>query len=187
MRGSDGVLELFHGLFGSGEVGFYFFETGGRYMDVGSKSTVATLGHLVEVSHELVKLFLRDGIKLVIMAAGAKEAHAHPHLCSGGDAVDDVLSTVFLWDNAALDGDGVVAVEAGGHLLLQRGVGQQIAGKLLDGELIKGKVAVVGIDYPIPPRPHVAVGVVLITVGVCVARGIEPIARHVFAVPWRGE
>ena len=123
----------------------------------------------------------------MVVAARTQKTHAHPYLRGGSDAIDDVLGAVFLWNDAALDSDGVIAIEAGGHFLLQRGLWQQVPGKLLDGELIKRQIAVVGVDHPIAPRPHVTVGVVLITVGVGVAGGVEPVAGHVLAIPWRGQ
>ena len=166
-----------------GELG----KAGGRYFYVGCETAHAAFGHLIKKSGELIKLFLRNRVELMIVAAGTEEAHAKPHLGGSGHAVDDVLGAVFLVDNTALNGDGVVAIETGGDALLQRGVGEQIAGQLFDGELVEGEVAVVGVDNPITPRPHVAVGVVLVTVGVGIAGGIEPIARHMFAVARRGE
>ena len=50
-------------------------------------------------------------------------------------AVDHVLDLILLRNRAAFEIDHVVAVETGGDLLLERGVGQQVAGQLLDGEL----------------------------------------------------
>jgi hypothetical protein len=76
----------------------------------------------------------------------------------------------------------VVPVEAGGDFLLERGVGQEIAGELLDGELVEGFVLVEGADHPVAPRVQLAVAVHLVAVGVGVARGIEPVGGHAFAV-----
>ena len=159
-----------------------FCKAGGRYFYVGCETAHAAFGHLIKKSGELIKLFLRNRVEFMIVAAGTEEAHAKPHLGGSGHTVDDVLGAVFLVDNAALNGDGVVTIEAGGDALLQRGVGEQIAGQLFDGELVEGEVAVVGVDNPITPRPHVAVSVVLIAVGIGVTCRIKPIACHMFAV-----
>ena len=54
--------------------------------------------------------------------------------------------------------------------------GQQVAGDLLDGELVERHVAVEGVDHPVAPAPHRALAVALVAVGVGVAGGVEPAA-----------
>ena len=72
-------------------------------------------------------------------------------------------------------------------LVAEGGVRQEVAGHLIDGELIEGLVAVEGSDDPIAPGPHLLFGVYLIAVCVGVASGIEPIDGHAFAIAGRGE
>ena len=79
----------------------------------------------------------------------------------------------------------MVAVESGGNFLVECGVWQKIAGKLLDGKLIEGKVSVVGTDHPVTPGPHVTVGIILVTIGIGIPRGIEPVTCHVFTITRR--
>ena len=66
-------------------------------------------------------------------------------------------------------------------------IGQQVAGELLDGELVEGHVAIEGVDHPVAPAPHVTLAVGLVAVGVGVAGGVEPADGHAFAVAGRGE
>ncbi len=60
----------------------------------------------------------------------------------------DVLDLILVGNRAALEVDHVVPVEAGGDLLLPRRVREQIAGELLDRELVEGQVAVEGARSP---------------------------------------
>ena len=83
--------------------------------------------------------------------------------------------------DAAFVGRDVAAVEAGGDLLVERGVGQQVAGELLDGELVERHVPVEGLDDPVAIGPHLAVVVEVDAVRVGVAGGVEPVAAAVLA------
>ena len=65
------------------------------------------------------------------------------------------------------------------------GVGQQVAGELLDRELVERHVAVEGVDHPVAPPPHVALAVGLVAVGVGIAGRVEPAGRHPLAVARR--
>ena len=78
-------------------------------------------------------------------------------------------------------------MESGRDALRLRGVGQQVAGKLLDGEFIERQVLVERLDHPIAIRPHRAPGVDVITVGIGIARQVEPQPRHSLAVMRRRE
>ena len=78
-------------------------------------------------------------------------------------------------------------MEAGGDLLLEGGVGKQVAGELLDRELVERHVGVEGIDDPIAVAPGEGpAGVFFVAVAVGVARGIEPVAAPALPVVRRG-
>ena len=77
----------------------------------------------------------------------------------------------------------MVAVESGRDPLVQRGARQKVAGHLLLNEAVVGQVAVEGGDYPVPPAPHGALGIVVEAVGVGVSRHVEPVHGHALAVP----
>ena len=81
----------------------------------------------------------------------------------------------------------MITIEAAGDLLLGRGVGKQITCELFDGELVERHIAVEGVDHPFAPAGHVAAAIDVVTVGVCVARGVEPVEGETFAVVWRGQ
>ena len=75
----------------------------------------------------------------------------------------------------------------GGDDLVLRGVGQQIAGELLDDELVVRQVAIEGVDDVIAIRPDLARLVLLVAVGVRVTRRVQPVPPPAFAVMRRGE
>ena len=79
----------------------------------------------------------------------------------------------------------IAAIEARGDFLIHRAIGQQIAGELLDRELIERLVAIEGRDHPIAKRPNFAIIVEMNAVGIGVARGIEPIAGPMLAIAGR--
>jgi hypothetical protein len=81
----------------------------------------------------------------------------------------------------------MVAVEACGDPLLEGGVWQQIAGELLDCELVEGHVGVERLDDPIAPAPHVPRAIVLIAAGVGIACGVEPGERHLLSIAGRSQ
>ena len=60
--------------------------------------------------------------------------------------------------------------------------GQQIAGELLDRELVERQVPVEGVDHPVAPGPHVALAVDVVAVRVGVAGRVEPRHGHALAV-----
>ena len=100
----------------------------------------------------------------------------------GVHAVEHRLHAELLGIDAAFLVDHRVAQKAGGDDLVLRGVGQQVAGELLDDELVVGQVAVEGVDDPVAVEPDEARLVLLEAVGVGVARGVEPVAAPALAV-----
>ena len=94
---------------------------------------------------------------------------------------------IFLWDRAPFKVDHVVAIEparnfdfASCHRIGR--LRQQIAGQLLNRELIERQVAIEAVDNPLPPASHVATVVDVIAVRVGKACRVEPFERHPFAV-----
>ena len=67
-------------------------------------------------------------------------------------------------------------------------VGQQVAGDLLNRELIERHVAIESIDHPVAITPRIqANAVLLVTIAVRIAGEIQPVAAPFFAVMRRGE
>ena len=110
------------------------------------------------------------------MALRAGHGHAEPGDASRGHAIDDVEIEILGLDDAAFVAGHDVAVKAARDLLLDGGLGQKIAGDLLDGELAERHVRVEGVHDPFAPEPHVAQRVVVIAAGVAVTGEVEP--RH---------
>ena len=143
--------------------------------------SIARLRRVVEERRQRVELLLRERVELVVVADRAAGGQAEPDLRRRLGAVAGVEDEVFLVDRAALVGRDVAAVEAGGDLLIERAVRQQVAGQLLDRELVERLVLVEGVDDPVAVGPDLAVVVEVDAVRVGVAGGVEPVAAAMLA------
>ena len=130
----------------------------------------------------------------MVVALGAGDRHPEPCAPYGVDAVDECLDAELLGLDAAFHVDHGIAEEAGGGPKFQaRGVGgrvavgEDVAGELLDGELVEGFVGVERIDDPVAVGPDRTRAVLLEAVGVRIARGVEPPASPLLAVVRRGQ
>ena len=123
----------------------------------------------------------------MIVALSALHGQAHPNRGRRLDAINGILDTKLFRDNAAFIGRSVVAIEAGGDLLLDGSVGQQVARELLDGKLVKWFVRVVGTDNPIAPRPHITRSVSMKDATVTITSCVQPDDGHSFAVVGRSQ
>ncbi len=123
----------------------------------------------------------------MIVALRATDREAEPRGAHRVHAIDDVEVEIFGVDDAALVAGHHVAHEAGGDLLVARGARQQIAGELLDRELIERFVGVEGVDHPLAPEPHLAQRIIVIAAGVAVSREVQPRQREPLTEVRRGE
>ncbi len=98
------------------------------------------------------------------------------------ETVEHRFHAELLRDNRAFLVDHAVAEEAGGDELGLRAVGQEVAGDLLDQELVVGQVAVQGLNHPITPGPLLAREVLFVTVAVSVAGRVQPVPRPFLTV-----
>src|SRR5262245_27821024 len=96
----------------------------------------------MEKGEELIILLLRDWIILMIVALGAANRETKPYRSRSVNTIHQICRVVFFWDRAAFEVNHMIAVEAAGDLLFQGRVGQQVAGDLLNRELIEGLVRV---------------------------------------------
>ena len=147
----------------------------------------ALIWDLIKECEQTVEILLRDGVVLVIVAAGASDGEAHPHGCGSLRAVGHIFDAILFGDDSAFAAGAVIAIEPRSDLLVECGLGQQIAGELLGGEAVVRHVAVEGIDDPVAPAPHVPRAIGLVAVTVAIAGGFHPAVSHALAVPWRGE
>lgn len=76
----------------------------------------------------------------------------------------------------------MVAIEGGGQKLGVSGVVEHVTGDLFDSELIEGHVIPEGVDDPVAPGPVGTAPINLISIGICVAGGIDPEEGHAFGV-----
>ena len=153
----------------------------------GRDVVVASVGGVVEEGVELIILVVRNRIVFVRVAFSAIQCEAKPRGAHRRDAILHRLHAILFFIATALVVQLGVAVEAGGDLLGQRWLRQEIAGELIDGELVEGLVPVEGIDDPFTVRPDGTRQIHLIAVGVGVARQIQPAPCHVLAVVRRRE
>ena len=145
-------------------------------------------GRLVEEREEPVVVAPRQRVEFVVVAARAVERQAEPDGSDGLELVEDVLDPVLLGDAAPLAVDHVVPAEPGGQLALGGGLSAlEVAGELEHGKPVEGHVPVQGPDGPVPPRPHRPVLVLLVAVGVGVARRVKPRPGHPLAERRRGK
>ena len=136
---------------------------------------------IVEQGEQLIKLALTDRVILVIVTAGTAQCEAHPDRAHCLHTIDDVLSAPFLIESPALGVDAMVTIEPGRKHLALGGVRQQVASKLLHGELIVRHVVVERLNHPVAPRPLAVFEIVVVAVTVPVPRAVEPPDGHPFA------
>ena len=65
--------------------------------------------------------------------------------------------------------------------MIERRVGQQVAGKIFDRKLIVGHVLIERLDHPVTVRPHFTIVIEVNSVSVRVASIVQPIAPSMFA------
>ena len=182
------VLQGFLGVF-EGEIGLHELRSllGRRHRQtrrrvVGADAVEPLFGHVVEKGVKLVELLGTDGVVLVVVAFGATHGQSHEGRPQRVDPIHHVFVEVFVGIGSALVVGHVVAHEAGGHPLGHCGVGQQVAGQLLDGELVEGLVGIEGVDHPIAPQPHEAHAIEMVPAGVGIPRQIEPVLAQALAI-----
>src|SRR5207244_1078326 len=83
--------------------------------------------------------------------------------------------------------DHRVAQKAGGDDLVLRRFGEEVSRNLLDNELVVGQVAIQRADHPIAIEPDLALLILLESIGVGVARRIQPVPPPALAVMRRSE
>ena len=183
-----GLVELPAGLLkAAGQVGVAVGQVRPGDLDRRAEAVVAGVGRVVEEGVEAVVLLVGDRVVLVRVALGAVQGETEPGRADSRHPILHRLGPVFLGVAAALVVDLGVPVEPGGDALGQGGLGQQVSGQLVDGEPVEGLVAIEGVDHPLAVGPDGPGEVDLITVGVGVARQVEPTPSHVLAVVGRGQ
>ena len=163
------------------QVGFYVLlvgtvvGVGALFQDVGKEGR-----HAVEV-------LSGEGVEFVIVTLGAGHGRSQPCGSGGAYALGLVLLNVFLILDTAFATDLVEAIVAGGDLLFNGGVGQKVAGDLLDGEGVVRLVLIKGLDDVVAVGGGVAFLIAMVTHSVGVANGIEPGNGHAFPIVGRSQ
>ena len=173
-----------------GEVPVHAFE-GGELL--GTVDAHGGLVGVVQRRKNLEVIHVGDRIKLVRVALRALERDPEHAFADGVHAVEHAFDAILLVDDGAFLVNHRVAQIAGRDAQVLRaleialGRREEVAGDLVDDELVVRLVGVDGFDHPIAPRPLLPRQVFLVTVAVGVARGVEPVARPFLAVARRGE
>ena len=141
----------------------------------------------VEEGEELVVLLLGEGVVLVVVALRAAERHAHPGRGRRVGAIDRVDDAKLLRVGAPLLVVAVEPVESRADLLHDGGVGQQVAGKRLDRELVEGHVGVKRLDDRVAVGMVGPVAVILVAARIAEPGQVEPFHRELLGVVRRGE
>ena len=126
---------------------------------------------------ESIVIPLRDRVVLVRVALAALQRQAQPHFAQRVGSIDGPFDAILFPINSAFGVDKRVTVKTGGNVLIGGRAGEEVAGNLLDRELIEGHIIVECLDDPVPPTPSVrprTVRLVAVTVGV--ASHVKPVA-----------
>ena len=118
------------------------------------------------------------------MALGAPDRLRKPYRADCTHAVGEHSRLIIFGLGAALLGCQQQAVECGSDLLFESAVGEQVAGKLLNGELVKPLVLGECLDDVVAVRPDVAGVVRMISDCVREAHYIQPWDGHPFPEMW---
>ena len=89
----------------------------------------------------------------MVVALRAAHGKAHPHGSQRSGAIQHLLIAELFGIGAALAIGERVAIEAGGHQRVEIAIRQQVAGELLDGELVEGEIAIERVDHPVAIAP----------------------------------
>ena len=118
----------------------------------------------------------------MVVTLGALESGAEENGARGVHAIDDLIDAILLRMHAGFDIAGRRAVETSGNALGGGGVGQEIAGDLLNDKLVERHALVKSINDVIAVCPTIAKLVGLKSVAVGVTREVQPRAGPAFAV-----
>ena len=137
---------------------------------------------LVEERIKLVVLLLRDRVILVGVALRAAHRQPHPHLHRCVHPVANRLGAKLLVVGATLGVRLGVAMERRREQLVARWLRQQVAGQLLDGELVVRHILIECLDHPVAIFPDDAQRVRAVAGRVRITGEIKPNPRPAFAV-----
>src|SRR5215469_4162313 len=130
---------------------------------------------IVEERAQRVKIVLRGWVELVIVADGATHSKSHERGAERFRALSRYVYAQLFWNGAtfiAADPQAHITARDQGIECLHR---HQVAGDLLNGELIERLVHVEGADHVIAVWPDVAAVVEMEAVGIGIASVVEPI------------
>ena len=120
------------------------------------------------------------------VAAGTPDSQTQPDGSGCLHPVEAGFHTELFLIGAAFGICQCLTMESRRQLLISRGLRQKVAGKLLDGELIKRKIPIDGINDPVAPAPGVGAGTVfLVPVRIRIPSHVEPVSTPPLSEMWR--
>ena len=90
------------------------------------------------------------------MADRTSRGETQPRLDGRRRTIYGVAKEVFRVDRSPFSGGDIAAIEARRGQLIGRGMRQEIACELFDGELVETEIPIKRAHNPVPIRPHLA-------------------------------
>ena len=116
------------------------------------------------------------------VALRARDGQSQPSASDGVHAINDRLNAKLLRLDAALHVDHGIPEKTGGNALIPRGVRHQVAGELINGELVKRQIAIQRADHPVPIGPDGPGAVLFKAVRIGIPSDIQPVTAPLLAV-----
>ena len=166
---------------------------GRRQLELGAPGLLAAIGHeagLFDVGEERlhgIEVLALERIELVIVAFGAAHGAAQPDDADVAHAIGSVLREILFRLQTALGRGAIQAIVGRCHLLIDGGVGHQVAGQLLAREAVERHVVAERLQNVVAIRPRGKNIVAVEAAGVRIAHGIEPVHGLLFGIARRGE
>ena len=124
----------------------------------------------------------------MIVALCTAGCQSHPCCAKSGRPIQNLVHAVFLQVRSPFAIAQRVPQKTGPHSLGNCGIGNQVSGQLLDGELVKRQVSIERIDDPLPIAPgHGAQKILQVAVAVSVVSQIKPPPRPSLAEMLRSQ
>ena len=151
------------------------------------RAEVVDIHRRIKEREKLIIIFVRDRIEFVRVALRTAYGQPQPDCARRAGAIHDLFDARLFRVYAAFFVDDCVAMKARRHQLrfsLQRvcGLRQQITRKLFNGETIKRLVLIQRLNHPIAVRPHHALAINRVAVGIGIPRLIEPVPPPTLAI-----
>ena len=139
---------------------------------------------IIQECKQTVVFVVREWIKFMCVTLSTLYRQSQDRLANTVQTIKHFDHAKLFRDNRSLFIDHAVAQKTSSDLLLLSRTGQQVAGNLLDDELVPRHVSVDGVNHPVSPDPLFALQIFFVAVGVGVPCKIQPVSSPFFAEPF---